>query len=452
MKYRLLNLKTRILQGLIWCAGWVLLRKHSTPSDHYRAVIQSSGIFSSSNLRNDYDAIKLWSYSSSLWVKGQYLKSIDVQRNVLTELYRRNQVLYNGYFPPGISNEYVGPIGHQALLCIHVAAQQLGIIEPRSAILPISKEQLKKPIINSMKNHMQFLQYTEGASWDRIPNQWHNFERLQLVRTFDDFIGIYQLVESVFQASKVNRFNPLIELPQNYEDAARSQLQNLGLPNDAWFATIHVRNSGGSPSRRNQPVETYFAAVNEIIAAGGWVVRVGDKSMAKFPISDRFIDLAVSNQDYSYLHPYALAQAKFFIGTSSGPASIPPLFGVPTLVTNATSIGRNALSSSEHSIYIPKKTIDSKGRLLTYSEVLNSVDGFGELELSELREFNLSLECNSEEDILLATRELMSKVEGNYKTDNQSLLILNQIRDAFPYASRGNFAQTFLDRNSNWLN
>jgi putative glycosyltransferase (TIGR04372 family) len=212
-----------------------------------------------------------------------------------------------------------------------------------------------------------------------------------------------------------------------------------------------VRNTGSGHSRRNQPIETYFAAVKEVIASGGWVIRVGDNSMKKFPDLERFIDLAVSNQDLTSLHLYALARAKFFIGTTSGPASIPPLFGVPSLVTNATSIGRNALSSSENSIYIPKKIIDNRGRPLSYSEALNSVDGFGELEISELREFNLALECNSEEDILLGTRELMARVEGNFKNDNNSMIILNQIRNTFPHAARGLFAQSFIDRNPKWL-
>jgi putative glycosyltransferase (TIGR04372 family) len=385
-------------------------------------------------------------------VRGKYQQSINLRKEILSKLYESQGVLYEGYNPPGISLGYVGPIGHQAILGTHIAAQKLGILEPRKAILPIYRHQVDRPIIRSLQNDLNFLQYTDGASWGELPNNWHIFERLQLIRTRNDFIDLYELIEEVFQNIDVSDDKPLMHFPEDYVTQSQAKLEALGLPRDAWFVALHVRNAGSGPARRNQPIDTYFPAIKEIIDLGGWVIRVGDKSMDKFPNFNQFIDLAVSNQDNSFLHPYVLASGKFFIGTSSGPASIPPLFGIPTLITNATSIGRNVLSSSKNSIYIPKLTVKSNGIALSYSETLSSCDGYGELEISELREQDLSLQCNSAEDILLGVREILDRINGTFVDDNFSGETLREIRSRFLFTSKGDIAQSFIANNKEWLN
>jgi putative glycosyltransferase (TIGR04372 family) len=448
---KLLLARNRILQILIWFAEILFFKSKAKPPIGYLELIRHSGIVSPSNPTRDFSAVQEWERSDSLWVQGEYLASVDLRKGVLRKLYESHGVLLEGYVPPGISIGFVGPIGHQAMLCTHIAAQKLGILKPRTAILPINKTQIHRPLIQTLRKDLNLLQYGDGASWSELPNNWHVFERLQLIRTENDFIDLYQLIEKVFRSTNVNKMNPLIELPTEYVDSARQKLEALGLPKDAWFVTIHVRNAGDLPARRNQPVDTYYPAIEEVIASGGWVIRVGDNSMEKFPEFSKFIDLATSKEDLSFLHPYVLAFASFYVGTSSGPGSVPPLFGVPTLITNATSIGRNLLSSSENSIYIPKKTLNEKGRLLSYSEVLKSCDGFGELELSQLRELNLQLQCNSKEEILLGVKEIMARVQNNFVEDKKSVSIINEIRNSMPYSSRGTIAHTFLDKHREWL-
>lgn len=449
---KLMRLRNQFLQVILWLAGYIITRSKARPPIGYLELIRHSGVVNVKDPKVDYEAVKKWEHADKLWIEGKYLESVGCRTSILSELYKSNGVLEEGYAPPGLSLGFVGPLGHQAMLCTHIAAQEIGIIKPRISMLPIYEEQTKRPLILAVEKNLNFLQYAQGASISELPNNWHIFERLQLIRTTDGFLDLYQLIEKVFQHVNVIPEYPLVHLPIDYEDFAQRELESLGLPRDAWFATIHIRNTGKSQARRNQPIATYFAAVKEVIASGGWVIRIGDSSMEKFPEFPNFIDLATSQQNLSYLHPYVLAQGKFFIGTSSGPASVPPLFGVPTLITNVTSIGRNMLSSSANSIYIPKKTLNGKKRVLSYSEVLKSSDGFGELELREMQEQDLFLECNSEEEILLGVRELMSRISGSHKVDDKTLRTVAEIRTAFPYASKGTVAQSFIDKNIDWLN
>ena len=452
MMRRIFKLKNRIFQLTLWLAGLVVMKNKSKPPIGYLELIRNSGIVKIADPERDYKAVRLWELSDKYWVRGNYQQAVNLRKAILSELYESQGVLFDGYNPPGISLGYVGPIGHQAILGTHIAAQKLGILEARKAILPIYQNQINRPMIRSLRNDLNLIQYTDGASWSELPNNWHVFERLQLIRTDNDFIDLYELIEKVFQKRVTSNEEPLMHFPDDYVFQSQAQLKTLGLPRDAWFVALHVRNAGKGPARRNQPIETYFPAIKEITDLGGWVIRVGDKSMEKFPDFNNFIDLAVSNQDYSSLHPYVLATGKFFIGTSSGPASIPPLFGVPTLITNATSIGRNVLSSSKHSIYIPKLTINSKGIPLSYSETLNSCDGFGELEISELKEFGLQLQCNSAVDILLGVREILDRIDLKFDEDDSLKETLRCIRNDFYFTSNGDIAQSFIENNRKWLN
>jgi hypothetical protein len=138
---------------------------------------------SPSNPTRDFLAVDEWERSDSLWVQGSYLESVDLRKNVLKKLYEDHGVSLEGYVPPGISIGFVGPIGHQAMLCTHIAAQKLGILKPRTAILPINKTHINRPLIQAIKNDLNFLQYKDGASWSELPNNWLVFERLKLIIT-----------------------------------------------------------------------------------------------------------------------------------------------------------------------------------------------------------------------------------------------------------------------------
>ena len=64
------------------------------------------------------------------------------------------------------------------------------------------------------------------------------------------------------------------------------------------------------------------------------VVRIGDLNSPKLPFINGFIDLTSNERDLNK-DIDLLVNAKFHIGTLSGPINVPPLFGVPILLTNS---------------------------------------------------------------------------------------------------------------------
>src|SRR5262249_51961531 len=77
----------------------------------------------------------------------------------------------------------------------------------------------------------------------------------------------------------------LLSLPAGIAERGRRALRSWGIPDDAWFVALHVREAGSKPDYAdlhrvlNADVMDYLPAIAEITQRGGWVIRMGDPSM-----------------------------------------------------------------------------------------------------------------------------------------------------------------------------
>ena len=135
---------------------------------------------------------------------------------------------------------------------------------------------------------------------------------------------------------------PLLRLTGAHRRRGRESLEALGMPGDAWFVSLHVRGSGyhqeaamwDHNAYRNAPIEDYLPAIEAITARGGWVVRLGDPSMKPLPPMERVIDYVHTEVRSDWMDVFLCADARFFIGTCSGPFAVAFIFGVPIVGTN----------------------------------------------------------------------------------------------------------------------
>lgn len=118
----------------------------------------------------------------------------------------------------------------------------------------------------------------------------------------------------------------------------------MGLPKEAWFACLHVRESGfrdsksykenDSYSERNANILNYLGAIEEITSRGGWVVRMGDATMTKLPVMERVIDYPFTEQKSALMDIYLISQCRVYIGMMSGIYDVASLFQCPMIMTN----------------------------------------------------------------------------------------------------------------------
>ncbi|MBI4642862.1 MAG: TIGR04372 family glycosyltransferase [Deltaproteobacteria bacterium] len=208
---------------------------------------------------------------------------------------------------------------------------------------------------------------------------------------------------------------PLLTLSAEHRARGWQCLQSSGVPRDAWFVCLHVREAGYLPelkchSYRDADVMTYLPAIKFIVSRGGWVIRMGDPTMKPLPPLPQVIDYAHSPVRSDWMDIFCCAQCRFLLGTNSELFLVSYVFGVPGALTNFTPAAETPYSQKD--LFIPK---------LYYSEIEKRMVSFQELFDKKLSytyrselfdEAGIILIDNSEEEILDFTKEMLERLNG----------------------------------------
>ncbi len=174
---------------------------------------------------------------------------------------------------------------------------------------------------------------------------------------------------------------PLFELTTEDKNFGWDQLAKVGISRDTWFVSLHVRDAGyklGShlandeyDSYRNADIDNYKLAIQSIVSAGGFVIRVGDPKMKKIPPMEGVFDYAYSDIRSNRMDIFLFSQCRFFVGVSSGPILNPILFGVPTIMTNFMPI--SGRPHANNCLFIPKHLwLKNENRYASFEEILST--------------------------------------------------------------------------------
>ena len=132
-------------------------------------------------------------------------------------------------------------------------------------------------------------------------------------------------------------------VPEEEAGAARDALERLGLDTSRWFACLYWRE-GGYMSRRPNPFRDvtdsspYLALARHIVEEqGGQVVRIGHPGVTPLPEMPGLIDLAQIDKSI-WPQAFAVSRARYFISSNSGPVTLGPAFGTPTVITENTGL------------------------------------------------------------------------------------------------------------------
>ena len=221
---------------------------------------------------------------------------------------------------------------------------------------------------------------------------------------------------------------PVIALPEQILKAGKDALLKMGVPSGAWFVCVHNREGGYSPededwhSYRNCMIDDYIPAMEEIVHAGGWCIRVGDSTMSKLPPVSNSIDYAHHPLRADWLDIYLLAQCRFFLGNTSGPFLVASIFNRPVALANMTPIGAT-LPYGYTDLGIPK-LLQRKGQpgFMSFPDMLR--DPSGDYHFSAQFEKNgLVVVNNSADEIRALTLEMLRRMSGEmvYTKDDADL-------------------------------
>jgi putative glycosyltransferase (TIGR04372 family) len=206
---------------------------------------------------------------------------------------------------------------------------------------------------------------------------------------------------------------PLLALSDADREYAPKLLRQLGIPPGAWLVTLHARSPGfhwekGNPhqAHRNTDVATYFPAMQEVVRRGGWVVRLGDKSMPKLPGMPRVVDYAHSPAKSERADVILCALSKFFVGCTSGLCHLPYAFGTPVLLTNWCSNQLPTFGGQDR--FLPKRLREREtGRELTFAEMLEPANRIAAYSGTRLITRGFEWIDNTDDEILGAVKEML---------------------------------------------
>ena len=221
---------------------------------------------------------------------------------------------------------------------------------------------------------------------------------------------------------------PIFKLNSQENERGYKVLSKFGLTKNDWFVTFHIREKGyrnetiqnNKETFRNSNPNNFIEAMKFITKQGGWVIRVGDKSMSNLPKMKNVIDYANENIKSELMDIFLAAKSKFCVGTDSGYFRIPRFFGVPVLLTNTINhLIYYSLKSKD--LYLPKLVKrNSDNYIFKFQEVFSQPFTLFHSD-DHLKKFDCITVENTSDEITNAVSEMIKKIDhgSDHQENNQ---------------------------------
>jgi len=209
---------------------------------------------------------------------------------------------------------------------------------------------------------------------------------------------------------------PIVAIPDDLRERGHERLRAAGVT--GWFVALHIREGGyhgdgpgTTRQHRSADVADYQAAIAHITARGGAVVRLGDKSMTPLHELPGVFDYAHSDIKSAEMDLFLCAEARLFVGTTSGLTTAVQALGTPMLLVNCTSndcqFWHDKTDFTLRPIY-DRRTQRYLSLRETYRQPLQSllIDG------AVLARHGLEIHANSPSDITAAVRYKLDCLDG----------------------------------------
>ena len=334
---------------------------------------------------------------------------------------------------------YLGPawivaIGHVATLDFYFKMRALGWCKPENEVLftgnpePVPGKAL---LWDYMKYGLRIIKGEDlHKVYDRLKHKdekgWAYLTDDERFAAMDDFWE-YQFPDGTIldytrAAARIQRQwevegrAPLVTLGDRQRNALASVLRAAGVPEGRWYVCLHVREAGFHmqwnatyPTVRDANIDDYVLAVKAITDRGGYVLRMGDSTMKPFKKMPGVFDYAHSDLKNPTADILLPAACRFFVGTNSGYATIPGIYGVPNVLTNWVPVAMPLWFGQD--LTIPKMFYDRQAkRVLDFQSMFSTKLG----SLQNLHDFpeHIEVRSNTPEEIQTVVCEMLDRLDG----------------------------------------
>ena len=275
-----------------------------------------------------------------------------------------------------------------------------------------------------------------------------------------------------------DKFNSHVSFTVDEEVNGREILEKFGLPKNAKFVCLIVRDSGylerhakkenlgrwAYHNYRDGDIDRYVMAAEELASRGYYVFRMGINVKKPLKSSNpKIIDYANTGIRSDFMDVYLGAKCSFCVSTSCGFDAIPFLFRRPIAFV-VVPIGW-CFTSSEKFLILTKHHINKLTKKeLSISEIFLS-NVAGSLFSEEYENNNVELQENTPEEIRDLVIEMDNRIKGNWKETEQDILLQKSFWSIFKECTdksdfnenlhgqiKAKFSAKYLRDNKNWIN
>ncbi len=270
-------------------------------------------------------------------------------------------------------------IGHISFLDMYAKLEQLGWIERKRTIVLAPREKVVNfAFLEYFKDYFSIV--TDPVLIAALTPLAERLDRniSFSVQVRDQYLPAGFAVAAAERQWRAEGRPPLLRLQEDHRRRGWEALVRHGIPGDAWWVCLHVRERGfhGDQSgneMNNCEINTYLPAIESITRRGGWVFRMGDPSMRPLPKMSRVVDYVHTDLRSDWMDVFLCAACRFFLGSGSGLAFVPHCFGVPFLLTNCIPLV-GGCPFSPNALFLPKLLRRTVGaEVLSFAQMIASV-------------------------------------------------------------------------------
>jgi len=324
---------------------------------------------------------------------------------------------------------------------------KLGILEGRSRddtilFLPPGSPIANRFLFQQLAAHLRLIEDPADLPFDVSAMRALRYDPLAPRMPDGTTVYIWEIAGKTYARWHQEGRGPLLSLPSDTEARGWEALHRAGVPQGAWFVAMHVRegrwygHNTGPRGILNADITTYLPAIAEITRRGGWVLRMGDPGMKPLPALPNVIDYCHSELRADWMDVFIASRCRFMLATSSGPAYIPPLYGVPSVLTNWWPPAQRPWHASD--IFIPKlMRRTASGRYLSLSETLTEPFSYCHSRRYLVDHEGVHVEDNDPEVIRAAVEEMLMRLGGGTSDGDSTEVSDLRARAEAIYSSHG---------------
>jgi putative glycosyltransferase (TIGR04372 family) len=314
--------------------------------------------------------------------------------------------------------EWVTLIGHIGFIDCHLRMAELGILPQANYVLLAPEHKVVNPAFLSL--YAQHLTVIEDAALvdELLPYQRMVGDQFIAVRGNTELAEPWAHAAAHAQVAWAEaKRPPILGIDDGLRERARALLLRAGVTAD-WFVAMHIREGGyhgdgpgTTRQHRSANVGDYLDAIGQITSRGGVVVRLGDKSMTPLENLPGVFDYAHSDIKSAEMDLFLCAEARLFVGTTSGLTTAVQALGTPMLLVNC--ISNDCQFWHDRTDFIVRPVYDRHAnRYLslreTYRQPLQSLL----IDTALLTHRGLEIHANSRKDIAEAVAYKLDCLEG----------------------------------------